>query len=543
MMAVSFSRFSILLFVLLSLGSLTYAAPVVVSGYAPRLATCPSTPLVRTASGVSSSESTYIAARKAVASAALGRWLNKVDPTFQTTTLPTVALTTSGGGLRSLLVGAGVVQALDGRDSNVGTSGLYQGLTYEAGLSGGGWLLSSLAGNNYPTVSSLQKNLWTTAFAQTLLVPSGLTAGLAYSQISADITAKSAAGFQPTLVDPYGRLLSYQLLYGPDGGVTVDLSTVSTLSNFTSYNAPFPIITALNLDPASGACTPPNNAVIYEFSPYEFGSFDIGVNAFTQTKYLGTSLNNGQPTKSTCEVNYDNLGFILGTSSNVFNVLCTAFPAVASVPGLTATLANLINQTHALTFMDEYALYPNPFYQYAHSSSVTAQKTLALVDGGESHQNNPLFPFLQPSRGIDVILVNDNSADTSTNFPDGSEIYQTYQQAQLAGLTRMPVIPPSSVFLAKGYNIRPTFFGCNDNSKITIIYLPNYNYTFPSGQSTSKLQYSPTETDGMIKNGGQVATYGGNTTFAKCLGCALVKKSGTTLPAACAQCFTDFCYN
>ena len=522
---------------------LASAAPTAVSGYAPRAVTCPSTPLVRTASGISSSESAYIAARKPVASAALGSWLTKVDAGFPTTNLPTVALTTSGGGLRSLLTGAGVIQALDSRDSSVGTSGLYQGLTYEAGLSGGGWLLSSLAGNNYPTVSSLQSGLWTTAFSESLLAPNGPAAPAAYAQITADITAKSAAGFQPTLVDPYGRLLSYQLLYGPDGGVTDELSTVSTLSSFTSHSVPYPIITALNVETASGACTPPNNAVIYELSPYEFGSFDAGVNAFTPTQYLGTSLSNGKPTKATCETNYDNLGFILGTSSDVFNELCTTFPAIASTPGLIATLASLINQTHALTFMDEYAIYPNPFYQYSHSSLVSAQKTLTLVDGGESHQNNPLFPFLQPSRSIDVILVNDNSADTSTNFPDGSELYQTYQQAQLAGLTKMPVIPPSSVFVSKGYNIRPTFFGCNDPSKITIIYLPNHNYTFPSGESTAKLQYSPSETDGMIKNGVQVATYGGNATFPECLGCAIVKKTGATLPAACTQCFADFCYN
>lgn len=542
-MAIASSRYFNLLVLFFSFTSLALPAPLALSGYAPTPATCPSAPLVRTASGISSSESAYIAARKSVASTALGNWLKKVDPSFQTSNLPTVALTTSGGGYRSLLTGAGVIQALDSRDSNVGTSGLYQGLTYESGLSGGAWLLSSLAGNNYPTISSLKNNLWTAAFAQTLLVPNGPLAGPALAQISADNTAKAAAGFQPTIVDSYGRLLSYQLLYGPDGGVTTDLSTVSTFSNFTSHNVPYPVITALNVQTASGNCLPPANAVIYEFSPYEFGSFDNGVKAFTQTKYLGTSLSNGQPTKSTCEVNYDNLGFILGTSSDVFNVLCTSFPTVASVPGLVATLAGLISQTHALTFMDEYALYPNPFYQYAPSSLVSAQQTLTLVDGGESHQNNPLFPFLQPSRAIDVILVNDNSADTSANFPDGSEIYQTYQQAQLAGLTRMPVIPPSSVFLAQGYNVRPTFFGCNDNSKITIIYLPNHNYTFPSGQSTSKLQYSPAETDGMISNGGQVATYGGNTTFTKCLGCAIVKKTGSTLPAGCTQCFTDFCYN
>ena len=230
----------------------TLAAPAAISGYAPRPVICPGTPLVRTASGISSAESAYIAARKPIASAALGNWLKKVDPGFSTTNLPTVALTTSGGGLRSLLTGAGVIQALDSRDSNVGTSGLYQGLTYEAGLSGGGWLLSSLAGNNYPTVSSLQSGLWTAAFANSLALPNGPGAPAALALISADITAKSAAGFLPTLVDSYGRLLSYQLLYGPDGGVADELSTVSTLSSFTSHSVPFPVITALNVDTSSG---------------------------------------------------------------------------------------------------------------------------------------------------------------------------------------------------------------------------------------------------------------------------------------------------
>lgn len=532
-----------LLFSLIAAASSALAAPAPLSGYVPRPITCPSTPLVRTGTGISSSESTYINARKSIASAALGKWLQKVNPSFKTTNLPTIALTTSGGGYRSLLTGAGVVQALDSRDSSVSTSGLYQGLSYQAGLSGGGWFLSSLAGNNYPTVSSLQKNLWTPAFAVGLELPGGVGAGAAYAQITVDITAKEAAGFDTSLVDPYGRLLSYQLLYGPDGGVATEMSSVATLSSFTSHNAPFPLITALNVDTTSGQCTPPVDTVIYEFSPYEFGSFDAGVNAFTPIKFLGSSLSNGRPSAATCETNYDNLGFILGTSSNVFNELCTKFPAITSSPGLPATIASILNRTHQLTFEDEYAVYPNPFYQYSHSSLVASQKNLTLVDGAETGQNNPLFPFLQPSRSIDVILVNDNSANTPANYPDGSDLYQTYTQAQKAGLTKMPVIPPSSVFLAKGYNVRPAFFGCNDNSKTTIIYLPNHNYTFPSGQSAAKLQYSPSETDGMIKNGGQVATFGGNATLAQCLGCAISKKTGNALPTGCTRCFADFCYN
>lgn len=155
------------------------------------------------------------------------------------------------------------------------------------------------------------------------------------------------------------------------------------------------------------------------------------------------------------------------------------------------------------------------------------------MDGGKSHQNNSIFPLLQPARGVGVIIVNDNSADTSDNFPDGSELMMTYTQAQAAGLTKMPVIPANTVFLSNGLNRRPTFFGCNDTSTITIVYLPNVNYTFPSGESTAKLQYSPAETSGMIKNGGEVATQDGSSDFPSCLGCAITKKTGAMYFTGC----------
>jgi lysophospholipase len=83
---------------------------------------------------------------------------------------------------------------------------------------GDGWLPSSLAGNNYPTTSSLRDNLWETAFQNSLLIPGN--------------SEQDAAGYPPTLTDPWGQLLSYQLLYGPDGGVSGSLSGITTLSNF-----------------------------------------------------------------------------------------------------------------------------------------------------------------------------------------------------------------------------------------------------------------------------------------------------------------------
>lgn len=108
--------------------------------YSPGQATCPSTPLVRPATSLNPSEASYVTSRKTKADESLAAWLKK-QGAFTTDSLPSVGFTSSGGGYRALLVTAGVVQAIDGRESNAPTSGLYQGLTYEAGLSGGAWFL------------------------------------------------------------------------------------------------------------------------------------------------------------------------------------------------------------------------------------------------------------------------------------------------------------------------------------------------------------------------------------------------------------------
>jgi lysophospholipase len=408
-----------------------------------------------------------------------------------------------------------------------------------------------MAGNNYPTISYLKENLWEQAFQDSLLVPDYLLVAQAYGEVVSDITAKGLAGFPPTLTDPWGRLLSYQLLNGPDGGVDTTLSSVVGLSNFTSHSVPYPVMLTLGVKTFNGECLPGPNATTYEFSPYEFGSWDSDVSAFTPTQYLGTSLSGGQPTTAnSCVVNYDNLGYILGSASSLFNEVCAPVPPASnSTTDLNQDLAEMVVQVHSLSTRDEYAVYPNPFYAYNSSTgtpnpsnAVWTQQELHLVDGGESLQNNPIWPFLQPARGVDVMIVNDNSADTSNYFPNGSEILTTYVQSQNANLTRMPYIPSVDTFLSEGLNKRATFFGCNATDKITIVYLPNVNITYQSNQSTLRPQYSVAETEGMIGNGVAVANQGGESGWATCLGCAIMMKTGTKLPAECQACFQKYCY-
>lgn len=377
-----------------------------------------------------------------------------------------------------------------------------------------------------------------------VLLPSALVTQdvVDYRLVVDDIASKQAAGYQVTIVDPYGRLLSYQLLYGFDGGVANRLSGITSNSNFTSHNVPYPIITALGVATYQGQCYPTQNATQYEFHPYEFGSWDAGVSAFTQTKYLGSRLTNGQPTvPGVCTVNYDNLGYVLGTSSDVYNAACAVSPAVNNAAPPAQTLEALVAQVHAPATQDVYAIYPNPFHGYARSTLVSTELELDLADGGESNQNNPIWPFIQPERDVDVLIVNDNSADTRDNFPDGTEIRTTYLRAQQVGLSKMPFIPDVPVFVSEGLNKRATFFGCNETGTTLMIFLPNVAYSYPSGQPTARLQYNAPDTDGMIANGFLIGTQNDDVNWPFCLACGIMSKT-SGLPAGCNACFDKYCY-
>ncbi|KAH7370001.1 lysophospholipase [Rhexocercosporidium sp. MPI-PUGE-AT-0058] len=534
-----------------------------VSTYAPISTSCPQTPLVRTtAGGLSDSEENYRVSRKVNADIALALWLMKTDPLFLASfsrDMPTIALTSSGGGFRATLSGAGTVQALDIRDTYVSTSGLYQAISYHSGLSGGSWLLSSIISNNYATISTLFNSIWKTSLSNGLFNPLGNQAAV-YQTINNDLLLKQAQGFPGTIADAWSRLISYAILPGANGGVDNLLSQVTTKWSFKSFSVPYPIILAQHVDLSGTSCLPPADAPFWEFTPFETGSWDSRIAAFTPTKYLGTSLSAGAPTGQ-CTTAYENLGFIAGTSSTLFQDPGIGFdvaePLISNFCQLTETVN--VSATAAATnaavgalpagipaiqftqVSDLFASWPNPFYKLASAPLVQAQQKLSMVDGGESGQINPIFPMLLPQRNISVIIVSDNT-DGNKNYPSGKEMHATYLAAQTAGLTRMPFVPESSVLLAAGLTSRPVFFGCGDSSKATIVWMPNFSATPAGGNvDTSQMQFTPAASAQVIANGAAVMSQNNSSAWAKCLGCAIMD-GAKNLPPACTACFTKYCF-
>ena len=524
------------------------------------------------------------------------------DHSNNVTALPNIGLAMSGGGYRALLNGAGAIQAFDNREQN-GTlekhlGGLLQASTYLAGLSGGSWLVGSIFVNNFTTITSLLNNqnsssLW--EFDNSILEgpdQGGLqildTADY-FSTLEKEVNGKQDANFNiryaspagkkfyhldkpnflrsavylltrylNSLTDYWGRGLSFQLINATDGGPAYTWSSISQQDSFTQGNTPFPIVIADGRNP--GETLIPINTTIYEFNPFEMGSWDPTIYGFVPIEVLGSNLSGGRlASPEQCGRGFDNAGYIMGTSSSLFNQLELNVGSSNAIPD--AAKGFVTDVLNKLSGKDnDIATYePNPFYGYSNSTSAIAQSnTLDLVDGGEDLENLPLHPLTQPVRHVDVIFAVDSSADVN-NWPNGTALVATYErslnQTGIGNGTAFPSIPDVNTFVNLGLNTRPTFFGCNSSNTSSptplVVYIPNYPYVYQSNVSTLTLSYNNSARDAIVENGYAVATMLNGTaddSWAACVGCAILSRSlertGTKVPTYCeATCFQKYCWN
>lgn len=483
--------------------------------------------------------------------------------------LPNIAIAVSGGGYRALTNGAGALKAFDNRVENATTSGhlggLLQSATYLSGLSGGGWLLGSIYLNNFTTVSALQTyqkgEVW--QFSRSIIKgPEEKGIGIVNSaeywrDLVHTVDGKKDAGFNTSLTDYWGRALSYQFINDTDGGLDYTWSSIARTDDFQAGKMPMPLIVADGRAP--GELVVGSNSTVYEFSPWEFGSFDPTIYGFAPLEYLGSPFENGKlPQNASCVRGFDNAGFVIGTSSSLFNqglVRLNKADLPSAISSVVGRILEDIGEDN-----DDIAVYsPNPFHGYRDSTAAYSNAPdLDVVDGGEDKQNIPLLPLIQPQREVDVIFAVDSSAGTSDNWPNGGPLVATYERSLnstgIGNGTIFPSVPDRNTFINLGLNARPTFFGC-DSSNLTgpaplVVYLPNAPYSTYSNTSTFQLSYSDEQRDAIITNGYEVVTMANSTRdkdWPTCVGCAILSRSfnrtGTTVPAACETCFQRYCWN
>ena len=557
-------------------------------GYAPAVVPCPDArPAVRSASTLSPEEASWLAQRRTATVQPMIDFLQRADITGfdaqsfinsvsnNASAFPNIAIAVSGGGYRAMLNGAGFLAAADDRTPGAtdqgGIGGLLQAATYLSGLSGGGWLVGSIYTNNFSSVVDLRDGSKGSSIWQldSSIFEGPQQAGLSildtasyWEDIWDAVSDKSDAGFDVSLTDYWGRALSYQLVNATDGGPAYTFSSIADMDDFEQAQIPFPILVSDGRDPGTSIVSV--NSTVFEFNAFEMGSWDPTVFGFVPTEYIGSNFVNGSiPSDGQCVRGFDQSGFVMGTSSSLFNqILAYNISEYVNVPSFVADAIEAIVESLDELDLDIAKYVPNPFRGYNPATNPLADSDqLSLVDGGEDLQNIPFVPLIQPERAVDIIFAVDSSADTTTNWPNGTSMRATYDRAQsaMANGTLFPPVPDANTFVNEGFNSRPTFFGCNaSNFTLSagqavpplVVYVPNAPYTDLSNVSTFDPAYSDTQRDDMIRNGYNAATQGNATLDAAwpaCVACAVLSRSfdrtGTAVPSVCQDCFQRYCWD
>ncbi|GIZ41914.1 hypothetical protein CKM354_000519900 [Cercospora kikuchii] len=503
--------------------------------YVPTSTSCPSSASIRVADSLNPDEESYAQERLTKASQDLSSWLGRTLDGFSSNRLPKLALALSGGGTKAGLTTAGAVYGLDGRESSDSpVAGLLQGMTYVSALSGGSLTLSGIMSNNFAQVSTLRDELLEESYQNIFSAP--LTNADA---IRADVGNKTAAGYPASLIDIYGKVISYNFI-SATGGNGLHWSNVTSQSSFQDHSAPYPIITITQANVAAGMCSPNETSAIWEVAPLEFGSWDSNVDAFYPTQYMGSVAGNS----SQCTTGFDNTGFITAISSNILidDTCSTGNESTDSLSSLAGTVNTAFS---GVSLVNPYGIVPNPFYQSSEAGPIRDQQDLFGTDGGDSGQAIPVFPFLQPERNIDVIVLVDAATQQPGNITNGTWLYNTYTSAQEKNLTRMPQVPTPSEFVAANLSSRAQFYGCNDNNTATLIYLPNTEL----GEAPTGFQQTAEQVNATFEGGVAMVTQSQqNSTeaqeWAACLACAIVHKSveAADLPEVCTGCLERYCW-
>ncbi|PFH60903.1 hypothetical protein XA68_10148 [Ophiocordyceps unilateralis] len=594
------------------------------SGYQPVKVPCPAQrPRIRAASTISPQEREWLYRRRRQTIPHIRDLFRRIDiPGFnsdrylqadrRSTSLPNIGIAISGGGYRAMLTGAGTLSAWDSRTQNSmgrgGLGGLLQSTTYLSGLSGGSWLVGSIYANNFTSIQQtlqssttwrLETNLlgYTTSsksfganlvackswparlvsLSRFAVIADVLCASAASSikdrlkEIIATVMQKNKAGFATSLADYWGRAISYQIIDAPGGGPGLTFSSVASQPSFASGNWPLPLIVAVGASP--GLSPLPINSTSFEFSPWEMGSYDDSLNGFAPLKYVGSRFETGTvPPNEQCVNGFDNIGFVMGSSSFLFNqaldglkkpdpsgtVIPSSLTRNPTFKALRPKISQLINFLSSIVSLEGAFWAPNPFKGWNLYGNPTARSDrLSLVDGAEDGQTIPVQPHLITDRQVDVVFAVDAAADTQLNWPNGEALVGTYRRSVQLRSRKMgfPSVPGQDTFVNLGLNARPTFFGC-DAANLTapsplIIYLPNAPYlTFSNVSTLTKLAFSPDERDALIENGRAMATQLNSAldpNWPVCVGCAILSRSfdrtGLRVPDSCRKCFRKYCWN
>lgn len=392
-------------------------------------------------------------------------------------------------------------------------------LSHVSGVSGGSWLISSLAIHDFPSLSYMINQVW---------VPWELPPMLKYVT---NIHAKAMNGFVVGAPDQWANYLGTKLT-----GVVEKYGWhhVLSLPKFRTYSQPIPIIT---MSESFVFQKYHSLAPVWESSPFVTGSYSPYRKAFISTKYFGTSFDkNGNP-EDTSRISGKKNKYVSILLSPVnkylkINYLLNKFrkhepdnycvqhydnvPYLAAISsGLFTAALSVLKESAFKVFTDWFttdeslvSYIPNPF-KNVEGTFGNQNPYVKLMDGGLTGQNLPLIPLLEPSRKIEMIYTVDASADDNT-YPTGSQLLNNQEYAYQVKLPFPPIPQSEQDMILNGIRNKTTIFGCGSliNSNYTgpmLVYIPNYTSVFNSNTPTTKTTYTSLEVAYMIENGRSIA--------------------------------------
>ncbi|KAI9765338.1 MAG: hypothetical protein M1840_007418 [Geoglossum simile] len=399
---------------------------------------------VRVSNDLCDEEKSFLRKRREFTRAALAKYLDLPDGEVHPDDVPIIAMCGSGGGLRALVAGTGSYLAAT-------EAGLFDCVTYTAGVSGNCWLqslyYSSLAGQKFEKlVDHLKARLGVhIAFPPTALnllntAPTNkyLLRGLV-EQLNGDPDGERG------LVDIYGLLLAARLLV-PRGELDVrdvDLKVSSQRAHVDTGLAPMPIYTAVRheipLDAIADTETLSHTSSDgikerakreawfqwFEFSPYEMWCEEL--EAGIPTWAVGRQFQDGKNI-----LRENGLGLPERKLPSLMGIWGSAFCATLShyykevrpvlsgmgFGGLDRMIGERNNdliKIHPINpaSIPNYVLGMKDQLPSTCPGSIFKATRLQLMDAGMSN-NLPIYPLLRPGRNVDIVIAFDASANIKT---------------------------------------------------------------------------------------------------------------------------------
>jgi phospholipase A2 len=397
---------------------------------------------VRVSNELCVEEKAFLEKRAHFTKAALARYLDIPEATIHPDDVPIIAMCGSGGGLRALV--AGTSSYLSSKEN-----GLFDCVTYTAGVSGSCWLqtlyYSDISQRSHAKIIRHLKNrlgvhIAFPADALELLVSAPTSKYLLSGLVE---KAKGIPDADFGLVDIYGALLAARLLV-PKGELSVSEFDfkVSNQRRFTDNGAhPLPIYTAVRheiplaeqtdmKDPIAAEAKARKEAWFqwFEFTPYEMWCEELS--AGIPTWAMGRRFENGRTVwrENGLALPEVRVPLLMGIWGSAFCATLSHYyreirPLMRSLTGLGGSIDAMISErdedlvkVHPIdpASIPNYALGMREFLPPSCPESIFEQKNFQFMDAGMSN-NLPIYPLLRPGRNVDILVAFDASADVKTD--------------------------------------------------------------------------------------------------------------------------------